>query len=206
VTNHWVSSKVTRRGTGGLRSTVTFGIMLNIVNWCEHQKICCHVIVTQGRPTVKQFARKYGNLPQGCQMKISIKVQTVLRKGQKIAKYICRPTNFKRNEARFLKLGLRKANLATLTCPWKHRTDMSELQAHYSVIPKQWTWLFCSVSVIPSNKLHWKTSELSCWFQVFHMRTPMVTSKTWCPLYSKSNFEQANLRGLGQGFLENFGS
>jgi len=31
--------------------------------------------------------------------------------------------------------------------------EMSELQSHYCMLPKQWTWLLCSVSVISANKL-----------------------------------------------------
>jgi len=31
--------------------------------------------------------------------------------------------------------------------------DTSELQAHHCMTPEQWTWLLCSVSVIPANKL-----------------------------------------------------
>jgi len=30
--------------------------------------------------------------------------------------------------------------------------NMSELQAHHCRTPEQWTWLLCSVSVIPANK------------------------------------------------------
>jgi len=30
--------------------------------------------------------------------------------------------------------------------------DMSELQAHHCITPEQYTWLFCSASVIPANK------------------------------------------------------
>jgi len=29
---------------------------------------------------------------------------------------------------------------------------MSELQAHHSMTPEQWTWLLCSVSFIPAKK------------------------------------------------------
>jgi len=46
-----------------MRSTVTCGKTPNIVTWSEHYRICCHVIITQSRPTVKQSARKFGNLP-----------------------------------------------------------------------------------------------------------------------------------------------
>jgi len=46
-----------------LRSAVTCGKTLNIVTWSEHYKICCHVIITQWRPTVKHSSRKFGNLP-----------------------------------------------------------------------------------------------------------------------------------------------
>jgi len=46
-----------------LRSTVTCGKMLDIVTSSEHQKICCHVIVTQKSLRVKQSARKLNNLP-----------------------------------------------------------------------------------------------------------------------------------------------
>jgi len=28
---------------------------------------------------------------------------------------------------------------------------MSELQSHHWMTPEQWTWFFCSVSVIPAN-------------------------------------------------------
>ena len=31
--------------------------------------------------------------------------------------------------------------------------DMSELQAHRCTTPELWTWLLCSVSVMPANKL-----------------------------------------------------
>jgi len=31
--------------------------------------------------------------------------------------------------------------------------DMSELQAYHCIKPEQRTWLLCSVSVIPGNKL-----------------------------------------------------
>jgi len=31
--------------------------------------------------------------------------------------------------------------------------DMSELQAHHCMTSEQWTWLLCSVSVVPANKL-----------------------------------------------------
>ena len=33
------------------------------------------------------------------------------------------------------------------------RADMCEQQAHHCMAPEQWTWLLCSVSVIPANKL-----------------------------------------------------
>jgi len=46
-----------------LRSTVSCGKTPNIVTWTEHTKICCHVIFTQKRPTVKKSARKFGNFP-----------------------------------------------------------------------------------------------------------------------------------------------
>jgi len=31
--------------------------------------------------------------------------------------------------------------------------DMSELQAHHCITPEQWSWLLCSVSAIPVNKV-----------------------------------------------------
>jgi len=31
--------------------------------------------------------------------------------------------------------------------------EMSELQAHHCITPEQWTWLLCSVSVIPVNNV-----------------------------------------------------
>jgi len=31
--------------------------------------------------------------------------------------------------------------------------DMSELQSCHCMTPEQWTWLFCSVRVVPTNKL-----------------------------------------------------
>jgi len=46
-----------------LRTKVTCGKTPNIMTWSEHYKICCHVIVTQWRPTVKKSARKFDNLP-----------------------------------------------------------------------------------------------------------------------------------------------
>jgi len=45
-----------------LRSRVTCDKTPNVVTWSEHLKICCHVINTRKRPTVKQSARKFGNL------------------------------------------------------------------------------------------------------------------------------------------------
>jgi len=44
--------------------------------------------------------------------------------------------------------------------------NMSELRAHHCMTPEQWTWLLCSVSVVPANKLSLQESnqsELSCW-------------------------------------------
>jgi len=37
--------------------------------------------------------------------------------------------------------------------PAEERADMSKLQAHHWMTPEQWTWLLCSVSVVPANKL-----------------------------------------------------
>ena len=31
--------------------------------------------------------------------------------------------------------------------------DMSELQAHQCITPEQWSWILCSVSAIPVNKV-----------------------------------------------------
>ena len=51
--------------------------------------------------------------------------------------------------------------------------DMSEpYAAHHGMIQEQWSWLLCSVSVIPENKLALQEltqliSELNCWRQVF---------------------------------------
>ena len=38
-------------------------------------------------------------------------------------------------------------------CPHPTPLDMSELQARHCMTPEQWTWLLCSVSVVPANKL-----------------------------------------------------
>ena len=45
-----------------LCSTVTCGKTPTTVTWSEPLKICCHVIVTQQRPTVEQSARKCRNM------------------------------------------------------------------------------------------------------------------------------------------------
>jgi len=31
--------------------------------------------------------------------------------------------------------------------------DMSELQAQHCMIPEQWTWVLCRVSVVPADEL-----------------------------------------------------
>jgi len=31
--------------------------------------------------------------------------------------------------------------------------DMSELKVHHCITPEQWSWLLCSVSAIPVNKV-----------------------------------------------------
>jgi len=47
---------------------------------------------------------------------------------------------------------------------------MVELQTHHCISPEQWSWLLCSVSATPVNKvllheLNW--SESRCWLQIF---------------------------------------
>ena len=37
--------------------------------------------------------------------------------------------------------------------PLQKRMDMIELQTHHCMGPDYWTWLLCSVTVIPANKL-----------------------------------------------------
>jgi len=48
--------------------------------------------------------------------------------------------------------------------------EMSELQADHCITPEQWSWLLCSVSATPVNKvllqeLNWFESR--CWLQIF---------------------------------------
>jgi len=43
-----------------------------------------------------------------------------------------------------------------------------KLISHHCMIPEQWIWLLCSVSVILANQtVIAKLSQLSCWLQVF---------------------------------------
>ena len=81
-----------------LRSAVTSGKTPTTVTWGKPLKICCHVIVTQQRPTVEQSARKLRNL---------------------------------------------------LHYYWE-RSGHKLSSLHYT---ERWTWLVCSVSVKPANKL-----------------------------------------------------
>jgi len=71
-------------------------------------------------------------------------------------------------------------------------TDMSELQAHQCITPKQWTWLMCSVSVILVNKLslqNWiKRLELSCWFQLFKKIFVLSSAARSVDIFAKTFF------------------
>jgi len=46
-----------------LHSAVTCGKTPTTITWSASSKICCHVIVTQQRPIVEQFAPEFRNLP-----------------------------------------------------------------------------------------------------------------------------------------------
>ena len=52
--------------------------------------------------------------------------------------------------------------------------DISELQASYYMTPVPWTWLLCSVSVFPENKL-----LLQEWNQLIEIELFMFSRKFW---------------------------
>jgi len=60
------------------------------------------------------------------------------------------------------------------TCLCRQRSGFIELQAHNRMLPKQWTWPLCSVSIISANKVSLQELTQLIWIKLLISHFPEI--------------------------------